>query len=495
MGNSLIRRQKILSVIKSKTLRKLLRWLLIFVAGVVLGPYLEETAKQLAQKRSAAMELSYEVSAVAHYQKFEVTGVAKSQGIPSFDLKLDDPLLSDYCLTKIMLRNRKGPIKSPLRLEVYIGTPLAKIMDVKFKIKRPANKSMAIVNSLPNLTWAFRKVLRPTLSWNAGDPDTTAGYCVYRSFLRDRGYGRVNDKLLTRPIYKMAEGRLQNLSRGYYSVIVVSVSGTESGLSDPAVFPDYFAFNPTFSDSVSVYPGEKRAEVSEPDEFTSLSEAMSKFGRSKVYIVHKHRKDILQSEDLSNDPRVFYYDDLEFLKGKVTISLLDGIDEDGAIEFLILYKVLPGQKTDLSLKLQGMIGISLRRVGKLQQEDVKLDYRDNKEDIKKSLAPVAVYTAWVNGGIYLIWQKPESADYKGVRIFRSEKRDWADMNRLGKKLYEGPGLSKRLVCPLIEKPPIQTNRVPYQITRDETVFFSATPDQSCGSAPQSTVTAEERDTG
>lgn len=474
--NSLITREKILSIIKSKTLRNLFLWILIFVAGAALRPYLEERAKHLAGKHSAAKELSYEVSAVAHYQKFELTDVAKSHGIGFFDLKLDDPLLSDYCLARIMLRNSKGPIISPIRFQVYIGTTLAKIMDVKFKIIRPANKSMAIVHSLPNLTWTLPKVLRPTLSWEPGDAGTTAGYCVYRSFLKDRGYGRVNDKLLTKPAYKIAEGRPQNLSQAYYRVTAVSVSGWEGGLTDPVVVPDSLAFLPYFSDSVSVYPEKKRKELSEPNEFTSLSKAMSKCSRSTVYIAHKRRKDIMQSEDLSNDPRVFYDDDLEFLKGKITISLPDGIDEDGAIEFLVLYKVLPGQKSDLSMKLQGMTGISLKRLVKPQPEKVKLgEKEDDRKDIKKSLTPARFYARSVNGAIYLIWQKPKSADYKGIRIFRSKKRDWEDLNRPGKELYRGPGLSKKILCTLIEKPPFEARGIPHQIARDEAGFFQPPP--------------------
>lgn len=463
----MITREKILSVIKSKTFRNLLLWLLLFLAGAVLRPYLEETTKRLAEKRSGTMQLSYDVSTVAHYQKFELMDVAKSHEVGPFDLKLDDPLLSDYCLAKIMLRNRKGPINSPLRFEVSIGTTLAKILDVKPKIIRPANKSMTIVHSLPNLTWTLPKVLRPTLSWGVGDAGTTAGYCLYRSFLKDRGYGRVNDKLLTKPSYKMvAEDNSQNLSQAYYYLTIVSVSGWESDPSDPWVIPESLAFVPYFSDSVSVYPDKKRIELSEPNEFTSLPEAMSKLMWPK-FIVHKRRKDILQSENLSNDPRVFYDDDLEFLKGKLTISLPDGIDEDGAVEFLILYKVLPGEKSDLGLKLQGMIGISLKRIGKPQPEKVKLaDKKDDKKDIKKSLTPVVVYARSVNGAIYLIWEKPENPNYKGVRIFRSKKRDWYGLNRLGKELYQGPGLSKRIVCTFIENTPIQTSRMPHQSTRE-----------------------------
>ena len=234
----MITREKILSVIKNKTLRNLLIWLLVFLAGAVLSPYLAEMAKRLAEKRSGIMELGYDVSTVAHYQKFELMNVATSHEIGPFDLKLDDPLLSNYCLAKIMLRNRKGPINSPLRFEVSVGTTLAKILDVKSKIITPANKSIAIAHSLPNLTWALPKVLRPKLSWNAGEVDTTLGYCLYRSFLKDRGYGRVNDKLLTEPTYKMvAEDNPQNLSKAYYRVTTVSVSGLESDPTDPLVIP------------------------------------------------------------------------------------------------------------------------------------------------------------------------------------------------------------------------------------------------------------------
>ena len=436
-------------------------------------PYLVETIKQLAEKRSAAMELTYEVSTVAHYQKFELTDVAKSQGISFFDLKLDDPLLSDYYLAKITLRNRRRSINSSLRFEVSTETRQAKIIDVKFKIIRPTNKSVAVVDSLPNLTWALPRVLKPEFSWQEGEPGEIAGYYVYRSFMKDRGYGRINHELLTQPSYEFGGISVENLSQAYYRVSAVGINGFESGLSESVIkFPDLIALGSYFKDSVSIFPDQNEEKLSKLNRFASLSKAMAKSSPSTVYIVHKKRKDIVNKDNLLNDPRVFYDDDLEFLKGKVRISLLDGIDEDGEIDILVLYKVLPEERSDLNLKLQGMTGINLRRVGKTQPEIIQIDdKKSTQKDEKRVLTPAEVKTYLGKGVIFLVWKKPESSDYKGVRIFRSKKRNWEDLNNLGKELYNGPGFSQEITCEMKQRHPIRKSNVADQSTRDHALFF------------------------
>lgn len=461
-------RERIVSIIKNKKSLRIFTLVIAFVSGAVLHPYLSVTVKNFVENRSTLKELNYEVPNIAHYQKFELTDVAKSQGIGFFDLKMDDPLLSDYYLAKIILRNRKGSINSSLRFEVSTGTTLAKIIDVKFKIIRPANKSMAVVHSLPNLTWALPKELTPVLSWDEGEPRRIAGYYVYRSFLRDRGYGRINHELLTKPTYEFGGVSVENLSEAYYRVSAVGIGGLESELSEPSTFPDLIALWPHFKASVSIFPDQNKEESPKSNQFVSLSEAMTKSSPSTVYIVHKYRKDIVKKENLSNDPRVFYYDDLESLKGKVRISLLDGIDEDGEINILVLYKLLGGERSDLNLKLQGMTGINIKRVGKTQPQVIQIDDKKNtQKDKKRSLTPTEVRTYLGKGIIFLVWKKPESSDYKGVRIFRSKKRNWEDLNNLGKELYQGPGFSQKIMCEMKQRQPIQKSNV----ARDYALFF------------------------
>jgi hypothetical protein len=472
MGNSLTRTGKLLSIVQSKMLRRSLPWVLSFVVGLVLRPYLQETIKQLVEKHSAAMELTYEVSSVAHYQKFELAEVAKSQGVDFFDLKLDDPFLSGYHLAKIKLRNTRKTINSSLRFEVSTETRLAKIIDVKFKIIRPVNKSVAVVHSLPNLTWALPKVLKPEISWEEGEPGEVAGYYLYRSFIKDRGYGRVKHELLTEPSYQFEEINVENLSRVYYRVSAVSTSRIESGLSESIPFPDLIGLAPYFKDSASIFPDENREKLSKSNRFASLSKAMAKSSPSTIYIVHKKRKDIVDKDNLSNDPRVFYDDDMEFLKGKMKISLLDGIDEDGEIDILVLYKLLPGETGDLNLKLEGMTGISLRRVGKTQSETIQIDEKKNtQQDKKRLLTPTEVKTYLGKGIIFLIWKKPEGSDYKGVRIFRSKKRNWENLNNLGEELYRGPGFSQDIECGMKHLPPIGKSRGVEQTKRYDAHSF------------------------
>ena len=461
-------RERIVSIIKSKKTLGVLGFFGTFVLGVVVRPYLEVSVKNIAEKRYSLKELTYEVSKIAHYQKFELREVAESQGIEFFNLKLDDPFLSDYYLAKIILRNRKGSINSSLRFEVSTDTRLAKIIDVKFKITRPANKSVAIVHSLPNLMWALPKVLPLQFNWEEGEPSHIAGYYIYRSFIKDRGYGRINHELITKSSYEFGGVNVENLSQVYYRVSAVGVDGPESELSEPITFPDLIAFGSYFKDSVSIIPDQDKKNLSKLNQFASLPEAMAKSSPSTIFIVSSYRKEVLRKENLSNDPRVFYDDDLEFMKGKVKISLPNGIDEGGEINIFVLYKLLPGERSDLNMKLQEMTEINIERAGKTQSEVIQIDDKKNIEkDKKRSLTPTQVRTYLGKGTIFLVWRKPESPDFKGVRIFRSKKRNWEDLINLGKELYHGPGLSQQIMCEMKRRQPIQKSKV----VRDYVSFF------------------------
>jgi hypothetical protein len=358
---------------------------------------------------------------------------------------------------------------------VHIGRESAKIIDVKFKIIRPTHKTIGIIHSLPNLTWALPKTVAPAMAWDMGrDAYKTAGFHVYRSFLKDRGYGRIEHKLLKEPHYEAEKNSSESLPQGFYRVRVVGINGLESGLSDEFLsFPEALASAEYFKNAVYISPNKDKRKLSKPNEYASLSDAMARSNSPQtVYIVKQRRQDIAKGENLSNDPRVFYEDDLRFLKGEVTISLFDGIDEDAEIEILVLCKLGPEEKDDLSLNLKGATGINLKKIGKIQPKirdtDKKTDAVINK---RYSLTPAEVNAYSANGIIYLVWQKPEGDDYRGVRIFRSEKRHWNDLNNPGKEVYQGIGFSKIIECTLLESQPIEIRDESNQITGNKALNF------------------------
>jgi hypothetical protein len=126
-------KETIFSIIKNIVTSKITIGFFSFVIGTIGSPYISETVKHVVEKRFASKELSYEVHSIVHCRSSELANAAKSNGIASFDLKLDDPILTDYSLAKVVLKNESGPIASSLRFDVRIGKESAKIIDVKFK--------------------------------------------------------------------------------------------------------------------------------------------------------------------------------------------------------------------------------------------------------------------------------------------------------------------------------------------------------------------------
>jgi hypothetical protein len=313
------------------------------------------------------------------------------------------------------------------------------------------------------------------MNWDVGNEAyKTAGFHVYRSFLRDRGYGRIEHKLVREPYYEIKESSSESLPQGFFRIKAVGINGLESGMSDELMsFPETLASAEYFKNSVYIVPGIDKSKLTKPNEYASLSDAMTKNNSPQtVYIVKQRRQDIVKGENLSNDPRVFYEDDLRFLKGEVTISLLDGIDEDAEIEILVLYKLEPEAKDNLSLNLKGATGINLKKVGKMQPKTRDIDKKTDAAINKRySLTPAEVNAYSASGVIYLVWQKPEGTDYRGVRIFRSEKRRWDNIDNLGKEVYQGMGFSKIIECTLMESRPIEISHGSNQIMGNKALNF------------------------
>jgi len=243
-----------------------------------------------------------------------------------------------------------------------------------------------------------------------------------------------------------------DLSTNYFRVSIEGVFCDESDMSDFFIkTPDIFAFRPYFKNAYYINPTTK-SDV-EPDgspqkPFKSLIEAISKTNKTSNFIVNQHREDVISSQNISNDVNVFYEDDLSFLKGKIDLSILSGIDEDAEIELFFLCKIFEFEKLEISMRLYGFPEIIFEeRKSKFENRSNPITDNKNKSDEKVLLTPKIVKTYLGYKTIYLSWEIPENDQYRGVRIFRSEKRDHLDLENLGDEIYDGPGsFSERLYC-------------------------------------------------
>jgi hypothetical protein len=415
---------------------------------------MKEGSQFVTQKYPSSKQIIYEILSTSHHKKNGLFDLARSERLNYFDLKLDDPILTDYYLIKVRLQNRGVAITEPLKFIISIGEPNTKILDIKYKIIKPTNKSLKITNSLPSLTWeikeedCFKFALDPI-------PEGLAGFNVYGAILKDVGYGRVNQRIVTQSEFEDPILCFKNLSTFYYRVTSISPDGSESDLSEPLPFPKSLALLPNFKDVYIVDPNtppQQVADGSRKAPFTSISEAMKKVGTSATFIIRQNRARVINSEHLSSSARVFYENDLDFLKGHAYVTLLNGIDENADIQLFFLCKTLLDGTIGVKVNLEGSPEIKVEKLGRKALQSVQSVQKSNfPNDPKALLTPKIVKTYLGENTIYLIWEKPHSPEYKGVKIFRSDKRNSFDSTDFGKELYDGQGENGTLVCNIFQK--------------------------------------------
>ncbi len=403
-----------------------------------------------AQQYFHAKELSYEILSISQHKKYKLIDVAKLEGLDPFDLNLDDPILTRYYLIKIRLQNEGEAVKGTLTFHVSMGQH-TKILDIKYKVISPPSKFLKIIHSLPPLTWKMLgKNETPLLSWDYDSPYSVAGFNVYRSVFKDIGYGRINEQLVTQEGFVIPFTR-PYVSTSYYRITAVGTNGFESPPSVPDKFPDALAFQPSFKDVYFVDPNllvKAEADGSRKAPFHSLTEAISKKGGSAIFIVNESRKNITSSQNISTQAKVFYKDDLGFLNGRAEVSLLNGIDEHADIELFFLCKSISRKEIDVKLSLEGAPQVKFGKVETGYENTVRLNQETGgpKVDAKMLLTPKKVKTFLGQNTIYLVWDKPQSPEYEGVRIFRSRMRTADDLTSVGEELHDGPGSTDTLSC-------------------------------------------------
>lgn len=428
-----------------------LAFCLTLFCGYLLNPFISRTVEHFTQKLFSTKQLSYEVTSISSYKKYKLAKVAKMEGLNPFSLNLDDPILTDYYLIKVRLRNEGDVIKDTLNFNVSFNKPRTKIIDIKYNIISPVNKSLKLIHSLPSLlTWKLPENMDSKyIVWNQDSLDTVAGFNVYRSIQKNVGYGRVNERLLLQQKFQIPIESLNNLSTFYYTVTAVGINGLESDFHNtPMKFPNILAFYPFFEDVSWITPSavlDYKADGSYKYPFHSLSEAITSTSKSTIFLVDKIRKDIVNSQNISSDVTTFYKDDLRFLNGKAEVKLLNGIDEHANIQIFFLCKVMPGEEIDLSLNLEGAPDVRFKRLVEKSLHNVRMKNNSAIINNPKALLTPSVVKAYLGQNtIYLVWEKPQSLTYKGVRIFRSIKREIADKTNLGEELYDGPGYTNTL---------------------------------------------------
>lgn len=466
MNNSLEKiKSKIANLLKTKSFFFI--WSsIVFIIGIIFHSYVGELSTLFAQKTFQSKKLTYEVLSITRHNKNELFELSEVEGFNSFNLNLDDPIIKDYYVIKVMLKNIGASIDHPLNFEFSSGSKCCrhKILDMRHKILYPRNKSMKINNSILNdLVWALDENYSPIfLKWSYDDHKEISGFNIYRSLIKDAGYGQINDRLVTNPSLRIQSNSFKEIYPNYYGVTVVGTNGLESDINMTYKMTDFTAFHPLFKNLIYVEPNfssTEKADGSPHAPFRSLGEAISKAEISSTYFVKSYREKLSNVQNFSDEVKVIYLDDLKFLNGIAEVSLLSGLDENAEVLFYFLVKTLPDEEFDISLRLEGSPNVIMSKVDSndnINKQNVK-NIMSSKDFYRVSLTPYQARVLQGNGSQFIVWDKPKNNAYKSVRIFRSARRSTDDLSNIGKELFEGRGNDgESLECKLSSREPIGT---------------------------------------
>ena len=415
-------------------------------------------------------ELFYKVLSISKFKKHELSQIAKKEKIDYFNLNLDDPLLTDYYMINIRLQNKGVAIKSPLKFNVLIKNPYTKILDIKHKVITPSNKYIALTNSIPPFIWDLNEHnydFDYTITHE--NPYILSGFNIYQSVEKNVGYGRANEKIITKQTFKIPYDPFKTLSTVYYCITAVGVNGLESGLSEPFKFPDFLAFGPYFKNLYWIDPNmdlNSASNGSANAPFPSLSEAIKKTNKSAFFINKRDKEPIKSNQTIPNDIKVFNADTLKFLNGRTNIFIEIGIDENSDIRLFFLFKAIVDKQLEFNLSLEGSPEIKIKQGGIKKWNFEQSKQKNNlKRNQKAFLTPSIVKTYLGQNTIYLAWEKPKNSGYNGVRIFRKTKKSGDNLNAVGKELYEGHGNADTLYCTFENRKPIYGERKINKVSR------------------------------
>ena len=304
----------------------------------------------------------------------------------------------------------KAVVNEPVTFHIFSGAQMSKILDVKSKVIRPKNKLLKMTHSIPKARWVWPNKRR--LVWDGSD-DKSVTYNIYKSFLPDVGYGRVNPIPLTSSSWEIEVEPLDALKPVYYRIIAENI-WSESSPGEPLEVHDALSLSSFVSKDGS---GEKMT--------------------SKTDAVDDHLIDEAQQD---------------FAKGRVRVTFQDGLDAGADIELYILCKMLPDSKLEPSAKIEGSPSVNFELKGKIPELRSGPRRTILTDKLKTSITPPLVRHYASLDTIYLKWEKPKSDEFAGVRIFRLTEGQAGNQQEvsISQEIYHGPGFDTRVETELPE---------------------------------------------
>jgi hypothetical protein len=422
--------------------------IITLVIGAAIMFFFQEPLKRYLYD---SKELRYEVLSSQELNKPELLQLVLTNFRQAkLDFSMDDNFIPSYHYTVLELRNVGNFIKDDLLFDIDFKNVNIKILGVLCKMIEPEEREMEAEITRPPLKYEIQGDDKDTadvkIRWSITDPQ--GGAIIYRSYIKDGGFGRRNPTLILNDFFfeKAKKGNSY-----YYSVTNQGYSGQESELAEIIFVPV-----PEFMFNRSSFKETKIIDAAYPDGEIEAKALLFKFNKVKTKLksngkifVDMDRKDFsrISFEKIDKLP-VYFKDDVKFLHGKTTIQL-SNIMKKARIRLYIISKTyLKHNNYNLILSLRDPKDIELKRI---ESKSKKINGEDKPPLGKELLTPHDVKVFIGKGEIVLRWVIPKSKNYRGVRIFKSlYSRPSGDLF-WGDELYEGEGVRGIIMTPELLK--------------------------------------------
>jgi hypothetical protein len=349
-------------------------------------------------------------TAISRHTRTGLDKLVRTLGIQKFDLSLDDPLLDDYYLITLRIQNGDTAVEQPLTFAIFTGVEHSKILNIQQRVLRPRNKAVKMKHSIPQAQWTWPESgVKSKFTWDyVSIGEERMGFNIYRSLLRDSGYGRVNSTLIDSTNWEMVEKARSELFPAYYKLSAVSELWGESDLGEPV-------------------------EVQNLAPFTSFvrKEALG--------------KEAIRAASSNQTTNPLDESERRFAQGRVDITFINGLDSGADLKVYLLCKIPPGSELAPSVMLDGSPSVRFELRDKASPiRSSAVQFQPDK--LRAALTPIAVTYYSSSESIYLTWKKPKGKEFEGVRIFRTPERQLGNLQELSQEqeIYDGAGINESI---------------------------------------------------
>ena len=386
-------------------------------------------------------ELEYKTLQVKKLTKAELMKLNyENFGSKKIDFSMDDNIIPNYYFAVLGFNNVGSFIEDSLVIDLNFNGTQFKILDVMCKMLEPEERIIDAEMQRPPLKFnrSIFDAEFDEVSLKFEIDELRIGAIVYRSYIKDVGFGRINALPITENKFSIkAPSKLKSC----FTLTHMGYSGEESAFGVKVPFPETIFNGYSFKNAMTL-------DIEKNDLIKKLEDYRNKLEDKKIIFVNLTKEQFFRFvyPHSFTDLPIYFNDDVKFLKGKTSL-LFNNIPKKAKYKIYIYYKTYVERKDhNITLFLRDIKNIELKKKDDKIIHEPSVDDSIKKLSInsKEALTPECVKIFLEEDNILISWSIPQNKLYNGVRVFKSILNE-SDLTKSslkwGKEIYDGKGFN------------------------------------------------------